>query len=198
MLINYYGHSCFAITSNDFIVCIDPYKDVEGRGTVSLKANAIYCSHEHFDHNYTDGVKLLEGLKNPFKVYEINSYHDDVKGAKRGKNIIRIFEAEGYRVAHFGDIGCDLSIEEIKLLSDLDVALIPVGGTYTIDALHAKSLIKELKPKVSIPMHYRNETGGFGNIGELKDFTKLFSEVNYVDNPYNLDDKLSGIVVIKI
>jgi hypothetical protein len=58
-----------------------------------------------------------------------------------------------------------------QLLKDADVALIPVGGTYTYDADQALELIKRTSPKIAVPMHYRSAAGfGLSNIGTIEDF----------------------------
>jgi L-ascorbate metabolism protein UlaG (beta-lactamase superfamily) len=65
------------------------------------------------------------------------TWHDEVKGAKRGPNTIHILEAEGIRIAHLGDLGCELEEDQIQKLKGLDLCLIPVGGHFTIDGKQA-------------------------------------------------------------
>ena len=91
----------------------------------------------------------------PFTITEIHTWHDDARGTKRGSNCIRIFDDGTYRVAHLGDLGCELEPEQIEALKGLDAVMIPVGGFYTIDAKQAKALIDQIEPRVTIPMHYR-------------------------------------------
>ena len=62
-------------------------------------------------------------------------------------------------------------------LKGLTALMIPVGGFYTIDAVQAKALVDELKPRAVIPMHYRGKGFGYDVIGPLDDFTKLFDQV---------------------
>jgi len=198
MKITYYGHSCFLLESAGYRAVLDPFKDVEGRQTIALTADAVYCSHEHFDHNYREGVLLRnEDIPCPFHVTEISSFHDEVKGAKRGPNIIRIFEAEGLRIAHFGDMGCQLDPDQLALLRNLDLALIPVGGTYTIGPEEAKALIEAIQPVTTIPMHYRNGSAGFANIASLDSFTALFPTVSHQPQSLNLSAKPEGIVILE-
>ena len=105
------------------------------------------------------------------------SWHDEVQGAKRGPNTMRIFSAEGLRVAHLGDLGCGLTPEQAEALSGLDALLIPVGGFYTIDAGQAKAVVDQLKPRVVVPMHYRGKDFGYEVIGSVEDFLALQSGV---------------------
>ncbi len=173
--IKWLGHSCFKITKDGFSFITDPYEpnSVPGLKDVDETANAVYCSHEHFDHNWRDGVKITENENNPFKVTEINSFHDDCKGEKRGENIIRIFEADGIKIVHYGDIGCGLSPEEIALLSGADAVMIPVGGFYTIDSKAARAICDVTGAKVVIPMHYKGSDFGFDVLEPLSDFLDI-------------------------
>lgn len=172
--ITYHGHSCFTIESEGYAAVLDPYTGVEGYGELSLKANAVYCSHEHRDHGYREAVEIAAGGDNPFRVTEIHSFHDPEGGALRGTNTIRIFEAGGVKLAHMGDIGCELKAEEKELLKGLDCILVPVGGTFTINPAEAKALMDELNPRTIIPMHYRLEGRGYGVLRELAEFTALY------------------------
>ena len=87
----------------------------------------------------------LSGKPCAVEVEELATWHDEVQGAKRGPNTMRIFSAEGLRVAHLGDLGCGLTPEQAEALSGLDALLIPVGGFYTIDAGQAKAVVDQLK-----------------------------------------------------
>ncbi len=198
MKITYFGHSCFLIESAGYRIVLDPFTDVPGYKALDVEAELCLCSHEHGDHAYRDGVRLSgKQLANPFKVTDLESYHDDAKGAKRGKNIIRILEAEGIRVAHFGDLGCEPNTAAKEILSGVDVALLPVGGTFTIDPAEAKALIEKLKPVMTIPMHYRSASSGFDVIASLEDFTKQFENVEILGkSSIELPAGKKGIVVL--
>lgn len=175
MRITYYGHSCFTLQSGDFTVAIDPYDDhVPGYRPLQIAANAVYCSHGHSDHSWVQAVQIEEKPDSPFTVTEIEGFHDDAQGAKRGPNTMRIFAAEGLKVAHLGDIGCMPPEEDLEKLKGLDVCLVPVGGFYTIDARQAKALMDVLQPRIVVPMHYRLGDKGFDVIGTLGDFTELY------------------------
>ena len=105
------GHSCFTLEENGYAIVLDPYEDgaVPGFGPLKLTADEVLCSHGHGDHNAAQCVKIRKnsgGAKNPFRITEIHSFHDEAKGTKRGKNTIRIFDDGQYRIAHMGDIGC--------------------------------------------------------------------------------------------
>ena len=175
MKITYHGHSCFTLQSGGCTIAIDPYDDhVPGYRHLQLKANAVFCSHGHSDHSWVQAVQIEEREGCPFTVTEIEGFHDDAGGAKRGPNTMRIFEAEGLKVAHLGDIGCLPPAEDLEKLKGLDACLVPVGGFYTIDARQAKELMDLLQPRVVSPMHFRLDDKGFDVIGTLADFTEQY------------------------
>lgn len=174
MTITWLGHACFMLESGGCRVIIDPYKDVPGLADAAGEAHAVFCSHGHFDHAYTETITLLPGESCPFEVTEIPSCHDDQGGALRGENTIRCFAAEGLRVVHLGDLGHQLTEEQLSAIGDCSVLMIPVGGTYTLDAAGAKEVADAIAPRIVIPMHYRRGAMGFDNIGTVEDFTSLY------------------------
>ena len=200
MKITYYGHSCFTLESDGYVIALDPYDEhVPGYKPLEIKASAVYCSHGHGDHCAIDKVQLVPGGESdPFDIVEIETYHDDKEGELRGMNMIRVFEAEGLRVAHMGDLGCDLEPEEIAELKDLDAMLIPVGGFYTIDAKQAKAIADLLQPRIVIPMHYRTGDKGFDVIADVNDFLALNDNVRVANgNALTLDKETpAGTVVL--
>ena len=137
MDIIWHGHSCFELVSGGYSAVIDPFQDTSV-GTayphVRLTADAVYISHEDRDHNFREGVTLRNtGKANPFAVTELETYHDIMRGRLRGMNTVRIFAAEGMRVAHLGDLGAKPTPEQMQQLQGLDAMMIPVGGIYTIE-----------------------------------------------------------------
>lgn len=179
MKITWLGHSCFTAESQGYRIVLDPYKDgsVPGLVPVREEADQILCSHGHGDHCGTEGVSLRQGKPSPFMVETIDTWHDDKGGALRGPNTIHILNDGQCRVAHLGDLGCDLTPEQKEKLGNLTALLIPVGGHYTIDAAQAKKLADELAPTVVIPMHYRGKGFGYPVIGKVDKFTKLCDDV---------------------
>ena len=195
--LTYYGHSCIILENKGYAVAVDPYDEKTGYGELKIKANAVYCSHEHGDHAYVQAVEILEGGEKPFSVEEFIVPHDHEEGHKRGLNKIRIFEADGIKIAHFGDTGCmpdDCILERLK---GVDVALIPVGGFFTIDAAEAKAICDIIKPATIIPMHYFTGTKGIPRIAQVSEFTEKFENVNYTDScTIEIDGSAKGIVVL--
>ena len=179
MTLTWLGHSCFLVESQGFRLILDPYEpdSVPGYQPISAQADQVLCSHEHRDHHGVDQVTLRQGGASPFTVETISTWHDDQQGALRGPNTIHILDDGQCRIAHLGDLGCQLTATQKDQLKGLDALLIPVGGYYTIDASQAQALADELKPRVVIPMHYRGEGFGYDVIGPLEAFTALCGNV---------------------
>lgn len=174
MTITWLGHSCFILESGGFRALLDPYREVPGLPDASAEADAVYCSHDHFDHGYTEGVRLTSGKENPFTVTEVRTFHDDRGGALRGGNTVRKFAAGGVSVAHLGDLGHPLSPAQLAELGHCDAVLVPVGGYYTIDAAEAKAVADAIGAAVAVPMHYRRGPVGFDVLSAVEDFTALY------------------------
>ena len=176
MKITWEGHSCFKVETEQGSVVFDPYQNgsVPGLGDLDLTADLVLCSHEHGDHNARERVSLT-GKKPSFTVEVLDCFHDEVKGAKRGKNKIYCIEAEGMRIVHMGDLGHQL--EDVSFIQNCDVCMVPIGGFYTIDAATAKSIMDKVNPRIIVPMHYRSDKFGFDVIGTLDAFTKYYDNV---------------------
>ena len=174
MSISWLGYCCFLLECGGFRVLLDPYRDVQGLPDIGAEADAVYCSHGHFDHAYTEKVRLTTGREDPFNLQELPTFHDGQGGALRGTNTIRKFTAEGLSVAHLGDLGHPLSPRQLAELGRCDALLIPVGGYYTIDAPAAKAVADAVGANVVVPMHYRMGPVGFDVLGTLEDFTGLY------------------------
>ena len=164
MKIKWLGHSCFKIVSKNGIrILTDPFDDNVGYKIPSVEADIVTVSHGHYDHNFTDCVKGDFEIINKighFNVKDIpitgiHTYHDDTEGSKRGDNIVYIFEMDGLRICHLGDLGHLLSTAQLEMAGRIDVLLIPVGGNFTLDAAMAVEVINQIKPLVVLPMHYK-------------------------------------------
>ena len=200
MTITYLGHSCFKVESRGYVVVLDPYEEgsVPGYGPVREEADAVLCSHGHRDHGAVGCVALRQGEVSPFAVETIHTWHDDRQGVLRGPDTIHILDDGQCRVAHLGDLGCELTPEQKEKLKGLTALLIPVGGYYTVDAVTAKGICDALKPRTVVPMHYRFGSYGFANIGTADAFLSLWKpeEIHYLDSPsWEPDGTAAGVYV---
>lgn len=176
MEITWIGHSCFKITEGSYSVIIDPYKAVPGLKEIYENANIVLVTHNHSDHNAVDKVKILDA-PSVMGITSIELSHDDEGGKVRGSNRGFLIQNNKFKIAHLGDIGCQLTSAQVQTLNGLDVLMIPVGGMYTIDAKDAIRIIELLRPKVAIPMHYRDEEYGFG-FEKLADIDVFINSIN--------------------
>lgn len=164
------GQSCFEISvsnskDHEANIVIDPFdSDYVGLKLPSLSADIALVTHDHKDHNNISGLKgepfVISGpgeyeVKEVF-VQGIPAFHDDANGKDKGKSTIYVFEAEGMRFCHLGDLGQkQLTDEQLEKIDGVDVLMIPVGGEgYTISSAEASKIISQIEPKIVIPMHY--------------------------------------------
>ncbi len=178
MKLTWLGHSCFLVETAEGSVVFDPYADhyVPGYSCIRVTAGAVYCSHDHRDHNAAECVSL-SGQPFGGRVETLDVFHDDQQGALRGRNRIHILHGEGMRVAHLGDLGHSLTGGALEAIRGVDALLLPVGGYYTIDAPTAKALADASGARVVFPMHYRLGTLGYDVIGALREYTALCDNV---------------------
>lgn len=206
MRIRWLGHACFLIETEQGRVVTDPFDPSVGYPAPKVAADVVTVSHSHYDHSAVENVKgnpvvvNTSGLSEVggIKIKGIRTFHDKKEGKLRGQNLVFVLEAEGLRVAHLGDLGHLLDSDQKAELGEIDILLIPVGGTYTIDAEEAYKLAGDVKAKVVIPMHYKTPHCAI-DIGPVERFTQYYPEV--VKMPYlevnrtNLRD-LPGVVVL--
>jgi len=186
MVISWYGHSCFKIQTKpkrggeDITIITDPFDKSIGLRPPQGQANIISISHlQHDDHNNTSTIKGDPFIADAAGEYSIKgvsirgieSFHDDQKGEQRGRNTIFIFDSESLRVCHLGDLGHILTDKQLDQIGPVDIAMIPVGGKYTIGPKRAEAVIGQLEPKIIIPMHYKVK-GLKIDIADEKDFCK--------------------------
>ena len=180
MRIRWFGQSTFLI-SGERLVFIDPFGDMDvlaERGlrfdyppVEGVEADLLLVTHEHVDHNAVEVIGgspvILRSTAGTFEspvgeVIAVASEHDEVAGTERGPNTIFRFTLDGLRLSHFGDFGqAELRPEQRKAIGDLDVLLLPVGAGPTVGGESAAAIVRALRPRLLIPMHYRTEAVNF-------------------------------------
>lgn len=192
MEITYYGHSSFKLKGKNGTVITDPFDDKVGFSLPSASADIVTVSHDHFDHA---AVKKISGTARrpaPFvvnrpgeyeiggvSVFGVKTFHDDKKGAERGENSVFTIFIDEIRVCHLGDLGHELTADQLDEIGIVDVLFCPVGGHFTIDAKQAVKTIQQIEPSYVIPMHYRtaqHDTDKFGEVATLEDFLKEYGK----------------------
>lgn len=192
MKIKWLGHASFLVTSKDNIRIInDPYTVGKGLNyqPINESADIVTASHNHGDHN---NVEVIRGnpkiLKEPgsydvkgIELKTVSSFHDETKGSQRGSNLIFCFRVDGINLCHLGDLGHRLSQQQISEIHDVDVLFIPVGGFFTIDANQAEATVQAIKPRIIIPMHFKNLKVDYP-ITSLDQFLKGKKNIRKVDS----------------
>jgi L-ascorbate metabolism protein UlaG (beta-lactamase superfamily) len=109
------------------------------------------------------------------EINAVKSFHDECRGKKRGENIIFKFRMDGLDICHLGDLGEECTTELLEMLLPVNVLMIPVGGTYTINSKQAKEYVDRLMPDVVIPMHYKAK-GCKLDIDRVEEFLDEFDD----------------------
>ncbi len=178
MKLRWLGHACFEITHNGYTVVVDPYnsKYTAGYPPLSVKADKLLISHEHYGHNFREGV-ILSGRPEsecPFEITAMRVDHDSVGGIMRGTCLIHILEADGIKVAHMGDIGTRLNGGEISRLFGADAIMVTAGSCTGLPSQEVWRMTDELFPKVIVPMHYRFGKYGARRLEHIENLTNYF------------------------
>jgi L-ascorbate metabolism protein UlaG (beta-lactamase superfamily) len=180
MRIKWHGQSAFLIDGQR-PVFIDPFGEMEGlaaRGMTfdyppidGVEAELLLVTHEHADHNGVEAIggspHILRSTAGTFEtplgeIVAIASEHDDAAGTLRGPNTIFCFAYEGLRVCHFGDFGqAELRPEQARAIGEVDVLFLPVGDGPTVGGERAAAIVRTLRPRLVVPMHYRTDAVNF-------------------------------------
>jgi L-ascorbate metabolism protein UlaG (beta-lactamase superfamily) len=173
---------------------IDPFKGI-GIPEPKAAADIVLCSHSHQDHNNIKPVlakqgETLESFVGSKRVKGISikgsaSFHDDVRGSKRGTNSIYSFSLDGLQFCHLGDLGHELSSATVEEIGKVDVLFVPIGGYFTIGPETATRVCEQLKPKMIIPMHYRMPelSSMFNPLKTVDDFLQGKSNTERINGP---------------
>jgi len=174
MKINYFGHSAFLIDD----LLIDPF--ITGNPNCPVKVDDIKCkmicvTHDHHDHlgdtfeiakkndatiiGISDIVKKAEEKKLKTELMniggsiKIRDWKIRLVPATHPPNGVGFVLKKDKTIYHAGDTGLFMDMMLIGGYK-LDVAMLPIGGRYTMDIEQAVEACKLLKPKIAIPMHY--------------------------------------------
>ncbi|MFC1907997.1 MBL fold metallo-hydrolase [Chloroflexota bacterium] len=193
MDISWLGHSCFRIRGSHAIVITDPYSPDLGYSLGKPTARIVTVSHQHSGHSYVEGIggdpRLVTGPGEydigGVLIIGIATFHDAEEGEKRGRNTVYLMEVDEISICHLGDLGHVLTAEQVEELGNVDVLLLPVGGMSTIDAPMAAEVVRQLEPKVVVPMHYKTQALS----RELEPVEKFLKEIGIKE--INSQPKLS-------
>ena len=195
--IKWLGHAGFKI-KGEKTVYIDPFKINEKES-----ADIIIVTHEHFDHLSIEDIRKIQ-TENTIIVTTPDCYSKvsgNVKTISPGKTIVVdgikieavpayntnkhfhpkangwmgvITTISGKRIYHAGDTD---NIPEMASFKSIDVALLPVSGTYVMTAEEAADAANKIMPKVAVPMHYGSVVGTKADAEKFKRLCKCKVEI---------------------
>lgn len=202
------GHASFKICYQDNIIYIDPWKLKDSPGD----ATVVLVSHSHYDHYSSDdivkvsrsdakliasadvvkkeknGEMIMPGSTVDFggvRVSGVAAYNPGKQFHPKAKNWLGfIIEVGQKRIYYAGDT--DLT-EEMKSLKEIDVALLPVGGTYTLNAEEAAEATGYIKPKIAIPYHWGEIVGSSADADKFANTAECKVQVLSVGETINLE-----------
>ncbi|MBI4052870.1 MAG: MBL fold metallo-hydrolase [Candidatus Diapherotrites archaeon] len=185
------GHDSAKISGSK-TVCIDPFRIAAG-----FKADIIVVTHEHFDHLSLQDIAKISSEKTKIvcakscaakigknasglsagesieiagaRISAVEAYNTNKKFHPKGLGIGVVIEMDGIRVYHAGDTDF---IPEMSGLENIDVAFLPVSGTYVMTAEEAAKAAETIRPKIAVPMHYASIVG---SAADAEKFKKLYS-----------------------
>ncbi|MGZ9261549.1 MAG: MBL fold metallo-hydrolase [Candidatus Binatia bacterium] len=170
--IQYFGHNFFLITtSKGTRIVADPL----GPGwypNPNVAADVVTVGKEMRNHNAVQIVLgnplVLRGLKNYGADWNMVStsvkdtfiysvpIHQNAESIQGIHGAAFVFDLGVLCIAHLGDLSQKLNDQQIKAFGKVDIALTPIGGGRTMDPDLAREVLTQLKPKIAIPMHHRD------------------------------------------
>lgn len=164
--LTYIGHSTFLIESPGGVKIATDYAGYSG----GILPDVVTMNHAHPSH-YTDTPdpaikRVLRGwnpeggpARHDLQVGDVHirNVTTDLRsnaGRIPDGNSIFIFEVAGLCIGHLGHLHQELSPDQLALIGRLDVVLVPVDGSYTMAQTSMIEVLKELKARIVIPMHF--------------------------------------------
>lgn len=187
--IKWLGHASFRIDGAESTIYIDPWKLKN-----PVPADIVCVTHSHFDHLSQEDINLIKrpstvivgpsdcraGFGDAFRAIEpgmaidvgkvrieaVPAYNTDKDfHPKRNNWVGYVIEVDGFRIYHTGDTDLIPEMSSIKA----DIALVPVGGTYTMTVSQAAEAVKKINPKVAVPMHCGDIVGTLDDRKKFQD-----------------------------
>ena len=166
--INYIGHSTFMIESPQHVRIATDYNDYVRPMVIPDIVTMNHAHTTHYTLNPDPGIKfVLHGWADNEKPARIDMTYGDVRvrnvptnirdwngGTERHGNSIFIFETANLCIAHLGHLHHTLTQQQLDEIGKIDVVLVPVDGSYTLDLEGMMEVLTSLKAQLIIPMHF--------------------------------------------
>ena len=161
--IEYKGGNTIILATKKVSVVFDPKQSVVGLKDLVVKDAVQIATEERFMVS-DDAFQLTIDGPGEYEVADVSargvaaSRHIDDPSIPPAATVYQV-EVGGVRVVILGNISPTLSEDQLEAIGVIDIAVVPVGGGgYTLDATSAAKLIRQLEPKVVIPVHYADAT----------------------------------------
>ena len=166
--ISYVGHSTFLIESPQLVRIATDYNDYVRPPVLPDIATMNHAHSSHYTLSPDPGIKyVLHGWADDEKPARIDLQYKDVRvrnvptnirtyegGTERHGNSIFIFEVANLCIAHLGHLHHTLTQQQLNEIGRIDVVMVPVDGSYTLDLDGMVEVLQALKAPLMIPMHY--------------------------------------------
>ncbi len=166
--ISYVGHSTFLIESPQLVRIATDYNDYVRSPMLPDIATMNHAHSTHYTLSPDSGIKyVLHGWADDEKPARIDLQYKDVRvrnvptnirtfegGTERHGNSIFIFEVANLCIAHLGHLHHTLTQQQLNEIGRVDIVLVPVDGSYTLDLDGMVEVLHALKAPLMIPMHY--------------------------------------------
>lgn len=187
--LQWFGHASFKISSGSDVIYIDPWK----LKAAPHDATIVLVSHIHGDHYSAEDIEKVSGMTTKFiaaedviqkqgkgqtlkpiqsidvngiKITGVPAYNPAKQFHPRANNWLGfVIEIAGKRIYYAGDTD---ATDEMKALKNIDLALLPVGGKYTMNADEAADATKQFNPKQAIPYHWGDIIGSQADADNFK------------------------------
>ena len=173
MEITSYGGSCLRLKGREGVVAANAFTALVGPTGRGLTADIVTYSHpdkqaalgldDRQPHQRGEGIKVPASLASAFLIdgpgeYEVHgvlisgvrTYRDESQGTERGMNTCFVYELDGLRAIHLGDIAHTLNEEALGEVGAVDVICMPLGGA--LAASRAAQLVSQLEAHLIVPM----------------------------------------------
>jgi L-ascorbate metabolism protein UlaG (beta-lactamase superfamily) len=166
--ISYVGHSTFLIESPQLVRIATDYSDWVKPPVLPDIATMNHAHSSHYTLSPDPGIKyVLHGWREDQKPARIDLQYKDVRvrnvptnirtfdgGTERHGNSIFIFEVANLCIAHLGHLHHTLTQQQLNEIGRVDIVLVPVDGSYTLDLDGMVEVLHALKAPLMIPMHF--------------------------------------------
>lgn len=161
--IEYKGGNSVILSTKKSTLVVDPKRSLIGMKDLTVKGTIEVATEARFIVDSEDAQLTIESPGE----YEVGDFsirgvsavrHIDTDNDEKKATIYRI-EVGEVRIALLGNIASRLSDSQLEELGVVDIVIIPVGGGgYTLDATSAASLVRQIDPKVVVPVHYADDS----------------------------------------